>query len=106
MLFALKVVVNDRDPNARGMYVFILISFLVYLLIALHCRILGLPIEMRYLAWAELLLIHVLMPNSSFLGHLCGIAMGYACILIIKTLKWSLTRPRYSWLFTAYIFYC
>lgn len=61
VLFALKVVVNQLDPGAHG-------------------YIMGIPIEIRYLAWAELALVSLMFPESSFLGHLCGIAMGYAYI--------------------------
>lgn len=60
VLFGLKVVVNDLHRNGHGM----IMGFI--------------PVEMRYLVWAELLLIHILMPNSSFWGHLCGILMGLA----------------------------
>jgi len=30
----------------------------------------------RYAAWAELILIHLLVPNASFMGHLAGILAG------------------------------
>lgn len=30
----------------------------------------------KYAAWAELLLIHLLVPNASFIGHLAGILSG------------------------------
>eukprot|EP01111_Echinosteliopsis_oligospora_P019706 TRINITY_DN9659_c0_g1_i1.p1 TRINITY_DN9659_c0_g1~~TRINITY_DN9659_c0_g1_i1.p1 ORF type:complete len:277 (-),score=21.18 TRINITY_DN9659_c0_g1_i1:63-893(-) len=70
VLFALKVVVNDRDPDSRR-----------YLM--------GIPVQTRYLAWAELLLIHLLVPQSSFLGHLSGIIIGYAY-------KFGLFNPVFS----------
>lgn len=38
-------------------------------------RIMFLPVTIptRYVVWAELLIIHFLVPHASFLGHLCGI---------------------------------
>ncbi|GMT37493.1 hypothetical protein PFISCL1PPCAC_28790, partial [Pristionchus fissidentatus] len=37
-----------------------------------------LPVPSRYACWAELLLIQVLSPNASFVGHLAGILAGLA----------------------------
>lgn len=31
---------------------------------------------MQYAAWAELIIIQMVMPNVSFFGHLCGILAG------------------------------
>jgi len=62
VLFALKVVLNHLNPEGNAM-------------------VLGMiPVKMKHLAWAELVLIHVLVPGSSFLGHLCGIIVGTAYI--------------------------
>lgn len=36
----------------------------------------GFKVHTRYAAWLELVLISVLVPNASFLGHLCGILAG------------------------------
>ncbi len=36
----------------------------------------GMLVPTKYLYWVELLLIHVLVPGSSFFGHLCGILAG------------------------------
>ena len=36
----------------------------------------GFNIHTRYAAWLELVLIHFMVPNASFLGHLCGIIAG------------------------------
>jgi rhomboid domain-containing protein 1 len=38
----------------------------------------GIQVPTRYVTVMELLLISVLVPNASFLGHLCGIIVGYA----------------------------
>ena len=32
--------------------------------------------HMQYVAWLELVLMQVLFPQSSFMGHLCGIVAG------------------------------
>lgn len=43
-----------------------------------NVNVMGLPINVpsRYACWAELILIHLLVPNSSFTGHLAGILVG------------------------------
>ncbi|XP_014230852.1 rhomboid-related protein 4-like [Trichogramma pretiosum] len=57
VLFALKVIVvceeHDR-PHDVG----------------------GFRVPSKYAVWAELVLIHMLVPNSSFIGHLGGILVG------------------------------
>lgn len=57
VLFGLKVVNNHYDPG-RTSY------------------IMGLPIASRYACWAELVLIHIMNPGTSFVGHLAGILVG------------------------------
>lgn len=32
----------------------------------------------KYAPWAELVLIHLMVPNASFVGHLAGIIAGLA----------------------------
>jgi hypothetical protein len=41
----------------------------------------GLPfaVPTKYLSWVELFLIYILVPRSSFFGHLCGILAGTLC---------------------------
>lgn len=39
-------------------------------------QVMGFRIHTRFAAWLELVLISVLVPNASFLGHLCGILAG------------------------------
>jgi rhomboid domain-containing protein 1 len=39
----------------------------------------GFPIPTKYVTIAELVLISVLVPNASFLGHLCGIGKCWMC---------------------------
>ncbi len=36
----------------------------------------GMLVPTQYLYWFELVLIHLLVPGSSFFGHLCGIVAG------------------------------
>ena len=51
VLFALKVITNYMDPpgiqHVMGVF----------------------PVPTKFLCWAELLLIHLLVPNASFLGQ-------------------------------------
>ena len=36
----------------------------------------GIAVPLKYAAWLELVLISLITPNASFLGHLCGILAG------------------------------
>lgn len=36
----------------------------------------GILVPSRYAAWVELIVIHLLVPNASFMGHLAGIIAG------------------------------
>lgn len=56
VLFALKVVLNYNSPNYTNVY--------------------GIVVPSRYAAWLEVILAQLLVPGSSFLGHLCGILAG------------------------------
>src|SRR5689334_12289551 len=38
------------------------------------------PVPSRHVYWAELLLISIISPNASFLGHLSGILAGLLCM--------------------------
>lgn len=57
VIFAMKVVLNSQSGN----YSFV------------H----GIPMPSRYAAWAELVLIQMLVPGVSFIGHLGGILAGF-----------------------------
>ncbi|TRY91400.1 hypothetical protein DNTS_031517, partial [Danionella cerebrum] len=57
VLFGLKVVNNHYYPGGAT-------------------YIMGMPIANRYACWVELVLIHVLNPGTSFVGHLAGILVG------------------------------
>ncbi|CAM8903099.1 unnamed protein product [Rhodiola kirilowii] len=65
VLFAMKVVLNSQSDNYTYVH--------------------GMLLPARYAAWAELILIQMLVPNISFLGHLGGILAG----LIYLQLKGS-----------------
>ncbi|XP_059369988.1 rhomboid-related protein 4 isoform X2 [Carassius carassius] len=57
VLFGLKVVNNHYHPGGTT-------------------YILGLPVANRYTCWVELVLIHIMNPGTSFVGHLAGILVG------------------------------
>lgn len=42
----------------------------------MSAQVLGIQVNTRYATWLELALISLLVPNASFLGHLCGIMAG------------------------------
>lgn len=52
--------------------------------------LLGMNIPMKYLAWVELILISILIPNTSFLGHLAGILAGYIYMKYLKNISFML----------------
>ncbi|KAM8853640.1 rhomboid-related protein 4 isoform 1-T2 [Synchiropus picturatus] len=57
VLFALKVVNNHYHPGGVT-------------------RLMGLHVPNRYASWVELVLIHIMTPGTSFVGHLAGIIVG------------------------------
>jgi hypothetical protein len=57
VIFALKVLTSSETPPGR--------EFVGAMLV-----------PTRYAAWVELILIHLLVPNASFMGHLAGILAG------------------------------
>lgn len=57
VLFALKVLLNHNSPAFSSVY--------------------GFQVPTKYAAWLELVMIHYLVPRSSFMGHMCGILAGY-----------------------------
>ncbi|XP_044058087.1 rhomboid-related protein 4 isoform X1 [Siniperca chuatsi] len=57
VLFALKVLSNHYHPGD-----------VTY--------VMGFPVSNRYASWAELVLIHITSPGTSFIGHLAGILVG------------------------------
>ncbi|XP_067307758.1 rhomboid-related protein 4 isoform X2 [Pseudorasbora parva] len=57
VLFGLKVVNNHYHPGGAT-------------------YVLGMPIANRYACWVELVLIHIMNPGTSFVGHLAGILVG------------------------------
>ncbi|XP_043114189.1 rhomboid-related protein 4 [Puntigrus tetrazona] len=57
VLFGLKVVNNHYHPGG-----------VTY--------VMGMPVASRYACWVELVLIHIMNPGTSFVGHLAGILVG------------------------------
>lgn len=51
-------------------------------------------IDKRYIPWFYMLLIYLTIPDSSFLGHLCGLLAG----LMIKFGGLYYFLPRFEWL--------
>lgn len=64
ILFALKVVHNHTNPGGQTSYY-------------------GLRIANKYASWAELVIIQLIYPNASFLGHLSGIIAGFIYIQVV-----------------------
>ncbi|KAL4579179.1 hypothetical protein LXL04_015316 [Taraxacum kok-saghyz] len=69
VLFAMKVVLNSQSDG--------------------YTNLNGFVVPAKHAAWAELVLIQLLVPNVSFLGHLGGILAG----IVYLRLKASYTGP-------------
>lgn len=63
ILFSMKMVLNYNAPSMTSIY--------------------GIRLPTKYAAWLELVICHYLIPQSSFLGHMCGVVTGY------MYLKWQ-----------------
>ncbi|KAF0293771.1 Rhomboid-related protein 4 [Amphibalanus amphitrite] len=61
VIFALKVLTHQLE-SAPGTWTYLS----------------GLAVPARWAVWAELVLIHILVPGASFIGHLAGILVGLA----------------------------
>ena len=68
VLFALKILLTANATGNTSVY-------------GLHF----ISIPVRYAAWAELLVIYVLVPHSSFVGHLGGIIGGLVYLKLQRT---------------------
>eukprot|EP01134_Creolimax_fragrantissima_P000651 CFRG0651T1 len=74
VLFGMKVILQQTDTNSDRVSTFF-----------------GLfSIPSRHAHWFELLLVSIIMPQSSFLGHLCGILAG----LVVSHFYVGLISPR------------
>lgn len=63
VIFALKVVTTYLEPRSTSLIMGII------------------PVPSRLACWVELVIISVLFPNVSFVGHLSGILVGLAFVL-------------------------
>ncbi|KAH7281249.1 hypothetical protein KP509_36G037600 [Ceratopteris richardii] len=79
VLFALKVVLNWNSPTFTNVY--------------------GIMVPSRHAAWAELLLIQMFVPGSSFLGHLCGIMAG---LVYVHHRRWLTASGLFGALFRSW----
>eukprot|EP00298_Acanthocystis_sp_HF-20_P008969 c18022_g1_i1.p1 GENE.c18022_g1_i1~~c18022_g1_i1.p1 ORF type:complete len:241 (+),score=69.37 c18022_g1_i1:100-822(+) len=80
VIFALKVIVNQTIPA--------------------QTQFMGFSIDIKYIAWVELLWYYLIDPYSSFYGHLCGIAAGYLYLFLapkLQQLSSTTTRRSRNW---------
>eukprot|EP01038_Epipyxis_sp_PR26KG_P009219 gene9219-12430_t len=82
VLFSIKLVWNHYSPSSQS--------------------VLGLTIPSKYVAWFELVLISIINPNSSFIGHLSGILSGMIYIWFIRHMDVFMAggrngNPRYTY---------
>jgi rhomboid domain-containing protein 1 len=68
VIFALKLITTLENPEG-------------------YSYVQGFRVPTRYTAWAELIAIHLLVPNASFIGHLAGILAG---LIYMKTFVGSI----------------
>lgn len=69
VLFALKMILNIDSSGNTYLY--------------------GISVPTKHAAWAELILIHLLVPNASFVGHLAGIIAGLLFVYVERKLTWQ-----------------
>lgn len=62
VLFSLKFILNQQEDTISSFY--------------------SLPIASKYLCWFELIVIQMIYPNASFIGHFCGIVAGALCYYV------------------------
>mmetsp|Transcript_4483 Transcript_4483/g.5885 ORF Transcript_4483/g.5885 Transcript_4483/m.5885 type:complete len:362 (+) Transcript_4483:111-1196(+) len=72
VLFGLKYVLNFYSPGMSAIF--------------------GMSVPSKYAAWLELILIQFMVPNASFLGHLCGLIAGILYVHVIVGESFSPTR--------------
>lgn len=48
-----------------------------------HTNVGGFNVPTRQAAWAELVLISLMSPNASFLGHLCGTSLVILALFLL-----------------------
>lgn len=70
VIFGLKVILNANPQYGQT-----------------ATRIFGLPFPGGVAPWTELFIVSALMPNSSFLGHLCGILAGLLYVYVPKMMN-------------------
>ena len=77
VLFALKVLVNHHfsDPDETS-------------------HTFGFDIPKKAAVWTELLIIQLIVPKASFLGHLAGILAGFVYLHGTKPFKMALRYVR------------
>ncbi|POM70956.1 Serine protease family S54, partial [Phytophthora palmivora] len=82
VLFALKVLLNHNSPTFSSVY--------------------GFQVPTKYAAWLELVVIHFLVPRSSFMGHMCGILAGYIFVYfpVMQTTMFSGAHTFSQWIKT------
>lgn len=85
VLFALKYVLNYNSPS--------------------HSSVMGISVPTKYAAWVEVVVVSILNPSVSFMGHLAGILAGVVYIHGLDLLKSSglphqhryQQQPQYQW---------
>lgn len=65
-IFAMKYLVNQKGIHGDA----------GAMTTSTNTTIRGIHFPTRHVAWLELVLIYILVPNSSFVGHMCGILSG------------------------------
>ena len=79
VLFSLKVVVNS-SPGRRSVLPFV-----------------GIAVPSRWATWFELVLIQLLVPNTSFVGHLGGILSGLTYLILERLIGGNPGRSGGQW---------
>lgn len=83
VIFALKLITTLENPVG-------------------HRYVAGFQVPTKFAAWAELIAIHILSPNASFMGHLAGIIAGLIYMktyvgTLIDNIIYSITGRYQAW---------
>jgi rhomboid domain-containing protein 1 len=76
VLFSLKYVLNQSEPS--------------------RSNVMGIQVASRYAAWFELVLVSLIHPNVSFVGHLSGILAGILYVHGMPLVERSLRRSAFG----------
>ena len=74
VLFGLKVILTHNAPGWSTVW--------------------GVSVPTKFVAWLEMVVIQLVTPNASLIGHVCGILAGWLHVLVIKPILYDVSPIR------------